>query len=87
MRLLAGWISCVTAITSGRVPSGRVSPFQRRAHHVNGAEGMQVDHVHPAPQHRHGAFDGVGDVVQLSDPGNTLCPRSFIWRTISGPSA
>ena len=56
-------VSCVTAISSGRVPSGLVS--------------MEITHIDVEPrEHRHRLFDGIRDIVQL-EVKEYLMPSRF----------
>ncbi len=55
---------------------GAGESIERGAHHVGGAEGVQVGHVHVQPaQHGHALPDRVGNVAQLEIEENLVAAR------------
>ena len=80
-------VSCVTAISSGRVPSARVSP-SRAAFIISIVPAAWTLHMSTSSRDSTAiAFFTVLGMSWSFRSRKILCPRRLISRTIEGPSA
>ena len=77
----------VTAISFGRVPSGRCSPSSAASIMVRVPAACRLTMSAPRPESTRMAFLTVFGMSCSFRSRNTPCPRSFRLRTICGPSA
>ena len=80
-------VSCVTAISRGRVPSGRVRPSSAASIMAEVPAAWRLVMSTSSRDSTAIAFLTVLGMSWSFRSRNILCPRALICRTISGPSA